>query len=260
MLHVIVPIDFSPSSFNAAHYAAGMYKGNSGITLILYHFYTAGEDTTIAIEFLQSLKEELMEQVNSVETILESGDNFIDSLAAFAHVKAAYMIIMGLTGKTPMAQRFSGTNTLRMTEKGICPVLIVPDNASYNGVSNALITSELKLVEETPCLLTVKRVLKHIKPSLHILNVDPQHYISLTEEIKEESDRMANLLGEFNPEFYFMRLYDFHESVNEFVSEKNIDLIIISPKYHVFFERLFKTLHTKKLIYHTRVPVLTVHE
>lgn len=260
MYTVIVPLDFSHASFNAAHYAAAMFKGHPNARLILYHFYQHGEDTTVAGKFLGSLKEELTAQVSNVETELESGDKFIESFAKFAHVKGAYMIIMGLTGKTPLAQRFSGSNTLEMAEKEVCPVLIVPDGVTYKGMNNVLITSEMKDVEDTPCLLAVKEILKEFKPALHVLNVNSEHYISLTPEVKAERDKMEKLLAEFKPEFYFMRWYDFHESVDVFTKDKNIDLIIIGPKHHSFFDRLFKTQHTKKLIYQSSVPVLAVQE
>jgi nucleotide-binding universal stress UspA family protein len=260
MINIIIPLDFSETSFNAAHYASNMYQGRKDVNLILYHYYTHGEDIEIAKNYLASLQEELSRKGSVVETELESGEKFIDSLAAFANVKRAYMVVMGLTGKTPMAQRFSGSNTLLMSEKEVCPVLIVPEDAVYKNISNALITSELKFVEETPCLLTVKRVLQYFKPALHILNVDPKHYIELTEECKSEKEKMENLMAEFSPQFYFMDLYDFHESVDVFANDHNIDLIIIAPKYHDFFGKLFKTLHTKKLIYQSKVPVLAVHE
>ena len=260
MLNVIVPLDFSQTSLNAAHYAANMFSGKPDVSVILYHYYSDDEDTITARNYLNSLKQEFSTLLNYVEIELESGNNFIDSLAAFAHVKGAFMIVMGLTGKTPREQRFSGSNTLKLSEKEVCPVLIVPDDAVYNGISNALITTELKAVEETPTLLAVKRVLQLFKPSLHILNINSSHYIALTESFKEERDKMEVILSEFNPEFYFMRLYDFHESVDVFARDKNIDLIIIAPRYHNFYERLFKTQHTKKLIYQSKVPVLTIHE
>lgn len=260
MINIIIPLDFSHTSLNAAHYTANMYEGRTDVTLILYHYYSHGEDIETAREYLTSLQEELSRKASVVETELESGEKFIDSLAAFAHAKRAYMIVMGLTGRTPMAQRFSGSNTLLMSEKEVCPVLIIPEEAVYNGISNALITSELKFVEETPCLLTVKRVLSYFKPSLHILNVDPKHYLELTEAVQEEKNKMEALMAEFDPEFYFMDLFDFHESVEAFATQNNVDLIIIAPKYHDFFGKLFKTLHTKKLIYHSKVPVLAVHE
>lgn len=260
MLKVIVPLDFSQTSFNAARYAANMFNGMPNVTIILYHYYASGEDIQTARNYLNSQKQEFSSLLNNIEIELESGNNFIDSLAAFAHVKGAFMIVMGLTGKTPREQRFSGSNTLKLSEKEICPVLIVPDDAVYKGISNALISSELKGVEETPTLLAIKKVLNLFKPSLHVLNIDPSHYIALTKDFKTERDKMEVILAEFNPEFYFMRLFDFHESLDVFARDKNIDLIIIAPRYHNFYERLFKTQHTKKLIYQSKVPVLTIHE
>jgi nucleotide-binding universal stress UspA family protein len=260
MKTVIVPLDFSETSFNAAHYAAEMYHGDDSVTLVLYHFYSKGEDVVTANNYLGTLRTELLSNCGKIETISESGDNLIDSLSAFAHVKSAYMIIMGLTGKSVLTQYFSGSNTLKMAEKNVCPILIVPVDAKYTGIKNVLIASEMKYIEETPVLLAVKRVLHDFKPALHILNVDESHYISLTPEFKEERDKMEALLTEFKPEFYFMRLYDFQESINLFVHDKYIDMIIIEPRHHSFYHKMFKTLHTKKMIYQSKVPVLAVHE
>ena len=262
MFNIIVPLDFSEPSLNAARYAANMYHGRSDVKIILYHFYSKGENITTAKELLNAKKDELSLLVNNIETELESGDYFIDCLAEYAHVTDAFMIVMGLNGNSPKLQRFSGTNTLSLSERGVCPILTVPVDAVYTGIANALISSELKGVEDTPSLLAVKRVLCQIKPlpMLHILNVNAEHYISLNENFKTERDKMENLLIDFKPEFYFMRLFDFHESVNEFVKNKDINLIIIAPKYHNFFERLFKTQHTRKLIYQTSVPVLVIHD
>lgn len=260
MLTIIVPLDFSETSYNAAHYAAEMFKDRTDVNVILYHYYELGTPTTDAALALVTLKAELSTSLPNIETEMESGEDFIDSLAAFAHVRAAYMVVMGLTGKTPLAQRFSGTNTLKLADKEICPVLIIPPGVQFRGIKNVLITSEMKFVEESPALLAVKRVLTYFKPALHILNVDSSHYISLTENFKEQRDRMEELLAEFKPEFYFMRLYDFHEAVNAFAADKNIDIIIIAPKHHSFYERLFKEQHTKQVVYHSTVPVLAVHD
>jgi nucleotide-binding universal stress UspA family protein len=260
MVNVIIPIDFSETSFNAAHYGAKMYANRADVNIILYHFYSSGEDVVVAKNYLDGLQKELVGIAHTMETITESGNSFIESLTAFAHVKAAYMIVMGLTGKSALAQRFSGSNTLKMAEQNICPVLIIPADAAYEGVENVLIASEMKYIEDTPVLLAIKRVLTDFKPNIHVVNVDDSHYISLTKGFKDERDEMEKLLIDFNPEFYFMRMFDFHESINLFVNDKDINMIIMGPKHHSFFERLFKTQHTKKMIYQSKVPVLAVHE
>lgn len=257
---VIVPVDFSETSLNAAKYAADMYANRDDIQIVLYHFYKKEEEVEAALNNLNELKSSLILNCPNIEILNESGDDFIDSLAAYAHVRTAYMIVMGLTGKSAITQWFSGSNTLKMAEKSVCPVLIVPGDAKYSGTDNILIASEMRYVEETPVLLAVKRVLTDFKPRLHVLNVDDSHYISLTTGFKRERDKMEELLAEFKPEFYFMRLFDFHEAINLFVRDQKIDMIIIGPKFHGFFSKLFKTQHTKKMIYQSKVAVLAVHE
>lgn len=258
MITIIVPLDFSETSFNAAHYAVDMFNDRNDVNIILYHYYASGEDVAKATNYLNTFKDGLPHSATNVETAIDSGDNFIDSLAKFGHVKGSFLIVMGLTGKSPLAQRFSGSNTLKMTEKNVCPVLIVPADAKFTSISNVLITSEMKAVEETPTLIEVKKVLDHFKPALHILNVDSSHYISLTTAFKAERDKMEELLADFKPEFYFMRLYDFHEAVNLFTQDKHIDMIhkyysnyLLSKKDRVFVakhSRLLRPLSGKCLL------------
>lgn len=257
---VIIPLDFSEVSYHAAEYAAEMYFHRPDIDVVLYHHADDEDEQQTAQNLLDSLKNQLTPKIFNIETVVESGSNFIDQLADFAKSRNTHLIIMGLTGKTPRGFRFSGSNTLKMTEKAICPVLIVPMDASYRKIRNVLITSEMKSIEESAALSTVKKVLDEYKPDVHILNVDSSHYISLTEDFKRERDKMEKQLAEFNPQFYFMRLYDFHESVNMFSKDKNIDMIIIAPKHHSFFEKLFKVHHTEALIYQTNIPVLTIQD
>ena len=77
---------------------------------------------------------------------------------------------------------------------------------------------------------------------------------------KEKAD-FENMFSDFNPEFYFMRLFDIEEALNLFAKEKNIDLIIAVHRQHSFFDRLFnRSGTTKKLSYQSEVPVLVVHE
>ena len=260
MRTIIVPVDFSEVSYHAAEYAAEMYYQLPNTKVILYHHATSEDDKNAAMGLLESLQSQLASKVSHLEILVDIGSNFIERLSQVAMEKDAHLIIMGLRGKTNRSLRFSGGNTLKMTERGICPVLVVPPGAKYNRIKNVLITSEMKSVEESAALGPVKEVLEEFKPNVHILNVDSTHYISITEDYKKERDKMEAQLAQFNPQFYFMRLFDFHESVNLFSKDKEIDMIIIAPKHHSFFEKLFKVQHAKELIYQTEIPVLTIQD
>jgi nucleotide-binding universal stress UspA family protein len=71
---------------------------------------------------------------------------------------------------------------------------------------------------------------------------------------------MDELLRGFNPEYSFLEAHDFVKGINNYVKDHHADLIITVPHRHNFIADLFSKTHTEKLVYHTDVPVLAVHE
>jgi hypothetical protein len=106
----------------------------------------------------------------------------------------------------------------------------------------------------------IKSVLELFRPNLHIVNVNSEHYVSLTEEFLSKRNRMAELFADYHPEFYFIGTYDFHDTINQFVNDRHIDLIITIPRSHSYIANLFKPSNTKKLVFESTVPVLAVHD
>ena len=58
---ILVPVDFSATSLNAAHFAAKMLPGESEASLILYHVYQEETEEQEVSYKLRTLKEQLQE-------------------------------------------------------------------------------------------------------------------------------------------------------------------------------------------------------
>jgi nucleotide-binding universal stress UspA family protein len=260
MKNVIIPIDFSDTSFNAARYAAQMLAGRKDMNVILYHMFEDEEDAGTTATYLESLKKELKGKgVANIEWVKEQGDDLIDSLSRLAYQKASAFIIMGITGKSAIAQVLVGSNTLKIAKENVCPVLIVPSDASFRGIKNVAFASDFENVELGPSATHLKQFLEVFKPNLHVVNVNSEQYISLTEEYEEKKATLKSILSEYNPVFHFIRLYNVEDAINQFVEDKNIDVIITVPHYHSLWSQIFGS-HTKKLAYQSHVPVLAIHE
>ena len=261
MKDYIIPVDFSETSLNAVRYAANMLSGKPDSHVILYNMFKHEDDGATAGSYLESLKAELVQDgVTNVELVKELGTDLIDNLGRLAYQKTAEMIIMGITEKEEWRQILLGSNTVKMAEENICPVMIIPQHAKFNGINNVALTSDFKNVTETTPVLAIKTVLEVFNAQLHIINIDHEHYVSLTEEFLEERGKMQKMFAEFNPEFYFIGINDFYEAVEEFVKTKNIDMLVIIPKNHRFVNRIFSASHTKKLAFHSPVPILAAHQ
>lgn len=155
---------------------------------------------------------------------------------------------------------FFGSNTLKMVERNVCPVLIVPPAAQFTKIKNVALTSDFKDVDLSIPVVPVKKVLQLFRPALHVVNVNSEHYVSLSEEYLKQRADMLQLFEEFRPEFYFIGTYDVEETINQFVLDKNVDLLITIPRHRTFFTGLYKSSTTKKLAYESAIPILAAHE
>lgn len=260
-MNIIVPVDFSPASLNAAHFAARMLVGQYEAVMVLYHAYESSKKESEVKHDLRELKDALLdEHVIKIETVAEETDNFIESLEKKVRHLDAALVVMGLEEKSKLEQVLLGSNSLRMIEKNVCPVLVIPHDARYNEIKNVALASDFNDVEDTTPIVPVKRILNIFRPSLHIVNVNSEIYVSLTEEYLLQRKKMRDMFAEFNPEFYFITTYDFHETLQQFVKDKKIDLVLTFPRSHSFLSNLIKGSNTKKLVYESSIPVLAAHE
>jgi hypothetical protein len=115
-------------------------------------------------------------------------------------------------------------------------------------------------VESSIPIVPVKRILSIFRPNLHIVNINSEIYVSLSEKYLQERSKMQEMFAEFKPEFYFITTYDFHETLNRFVTDKKIDLVLTFPRTHSFIDSLINGSTTKKLVYESSIPVLAAHE
>ena len=138
--------------------------------------------------------------------------------------------------------------------------MIIPPQAKYTGLKRVVFTSDFKDVARTTPFPSLKKILDIFHPELFILNVDSEHYVELTPEYKLERQAMEDRLGMYNPEFSFLRSYEFLEGINDYVELREIDAIITVPRKHSFLSQLFKTSHTKKLAYYSTVPIIAISE
>ncbi|HUR66859.1 MAG TPA: universal stress protein [Chitinophagaceae bacterium] len=261
MQTVIVPVDFSETSLNATRYATKLLTGHYGVHMILHHVYEKASQAEEITQKLEELKLELREVgIVKTETLAEQGSDFLTELEKLARHRSADLIVMGITGRSAIGQTLIGSNTLKIVERKVCPVLIIPADSKYQDVKNVLLTSDFKNVVANTPSVPIKKLLGTLRPNLHVLNVDSSHYVALTEEYQAEKIGLQQMFAEFSPEFYFMGLHDIDEAISQFAEDKKIDIIIVIHREQSLFSRLFIKSHTKKLVYQSSIPVLAMHE
>src|SRR5690242_14876142 len=205
MHRVIIPVDFSETSLNAARYASKMLAGKENALAILYNNYESQDDLDICINYQESLKREFIKAgVKNVECEREMGGDLIENISRLAHTIRATLIVMGITGKSAIRQAMFGSNTLKLIDRNLYPVMIVPPDATYKGISNVAFASDFKNVEAVTPSALITSVLEMFNPKLHIIHVNKEVYVSLPDEIVAEKGKLAKMFENFNTEFYFI--------------------------------------------------------
>jgi nucleotide-binding universal stress UspA family protein len=271
MQTLLVPTDFSATAMNAARYALQLASQLQIRKMVLYHSYEIPVTIDpmvpgIQMLDLESLKDEsakglenfrvqLMPFANgiSIDTFNEYGA-LSEGLDDVCKKIQAELVVMGITGGGMLEEKFIGSNAISVAKHTNVPVIIVPLHASFSRIEKAMLTSDFDKADKNIPVNLVKKVVKTTGAKLFVFNIRE------AEQDKDEHFSLHELLQDINPSFYLSDNKNYVEAVNAFAAEHDVNLIITIPKKHGFFGNLFAESHTKKLAFHSDVPVMVIHE
>ncbi|HET6225840.1 MAG TPA: universal stress protein [Bacteroidia bacterium] len=72
------------------------------------------------------------------------------------------------------------------------------------------------------------------------------------------SENLKSKLSGIKHQFVFSENENVVEGINEFVKKNKVDIVTIVPHQYNLLERLFHTSISKKLAFHTHVPLLVL--
>lgn len=274
MKTILLPTDFSTVAHNAALYAIAFAKQVKANKIILYNAYQTPVNIDPAMpaiqlldiddlkrtseENLQQFKKELSAHTDNT-VVLETLSEFnllAENIDDVCEKVQADIIIMGITGKSKVEEVLIGSNTISVADNANVPVIIVPAETTYKPIQQVVFACDFrKVVENTP-VAAMRKVMQATGAALHVVHVEK----TASNETAFESLMLDTLLEGLQPQYHFVKHDDFVEGINQFAHEINADLIITIPKKHGWFEGLFKTRHTKKLAFHTHLPLMVIHD
>jgi nucleotide-binding universal stress UspA family protein len=83
---------------------------------------------------------------------------------------------------------------------------------------------------------------------------------ALSESQLEEKQKLVKMFETNEPVFIQLHAYDFVDSINKYIHQQQIDLMVLMPRKLSMWQKLFGYSHTRKLAYHGIAPVLAIHD
>ncbi len=274
MKTIIAPTDFSPVSVNAVNFAADMAIALDA-SLLLFNVYNIpvsyGEVPVVFVSVddikkqsetqLEDLKKNIMHVASGklkVYTESKMG-NTVDELEALCKEIHPLAVVMGAKGRSGLENVLFGSTALNAIRHITWPVICVPAGKEYgDGIKKIGFACDFKQVAETTPVESIKEMVKEFHAELHIINVD--HDDKHSNDTAGASSLLQDMFDDLKPQYHFIDHPDVEEGINEFAENNDLDLIIAIPKKHTLLQGLFKSSNTKKLVFHSHIPVMCVHE
>ncbi len=279
MKNILIPTDFSENSWNAITYALSFFKkANCNFHLL----YVSPYQELIGSESLFKSEDHVVEKVTRsdkeqmnllLKRIQKLSLNtkhrfftiykhifFVNTIRKLVEEKNIDFIVMGTKGASGLKERTVGSNTGDVITKVKCPVLVIPEKAKHNKISEIAFPTDYNIFYKDRILNTITEVLNLNLAALRVLHISKKEQ-ELTDLQKNNKDFLNDYLGKsVEHSFHFLSNPDIEQAVQCFVESRNISMITMVAKNLNFFQRILFQPAIEKISYHISIPFLVLHE
>jgi nucleotide-binding universal stress UspA family protein len=288
---ILVPVDFSPASANAFHYAwqlAERYGASIDVVHAIEYIFEGEQASASGFleNYVQTTKAELETFVSETAKKyfpdaaplgpVAAGPGEISPANNIYKIQARVeygfpeaviedlsqrydMVVMGTGRKSDLAVWVFGSVSVAVSQNAHCPVLLIPPNAEFAGFKNILYASNFES-NDPEKVRQVVSFAKKFEAQVHFVHVG---------KVQEPGDKTEKALFEANykysdPDkpFIFQKIVgdDLTEKLHEYAFDHKIDLFVFVTPRRGFWKTLVHKSHTKEMVQYTTTPVLVVHE
>ena len=288
MKKIVVPVDFSENTECSCNYAIHLAKKEE-TEIMLYHAYmypiASADMTDDVVDSSTLITPEIMDSIEKAAKIgMKRLKNKLDKMLKDEGIKnihlrtkvtngmAEYeildicdtyhpdMVIMSSAGRGHKSDKILGSIALKIMEHAPIPMLTIPENIEYAKIRNVLYITDFD-ESDISAVENLVGMLDPFKVKVHCLHVEHSN--------KDLIDNMLMdyLKEHFEEEFKKGTMFfevvqdkDVLKSVEEYIKDKEINLVALLHHKRGLLSKLFHPSITKKVFYHTSSPLLTFHD
>ncbi|MBN1950430.1 MAG: universal stress protein [Bacteroidales bacterium] len=287
---ILVPVDYSECSLLASRYACKLARLSGAEVLFFHAFYSPAYDL-IELTGNKNTQKKLREEVtqklltselprmtefrkklsdypesrnlNSDRTLSKISPGLASSeIQKQAQEYKPDLIVMGTRGKDKRQNSILGSITEIIIKKIRLPVLAVPENYTFLGPGNLNNILYLTDYDESD-FISIRKLIGFaslMKLTIFCLHVGPKADKWEKMKMRGLKEYFASNYDDINVECEVMEQHaNLLSSIDEYIREKEVNIISITTRKRNIIEKYFKPSITKRLFYHSNVPLLVFH-
>jgi len=286
---ILVPVDYSECSTFASRYAIKI-ACKVGAELKFFHTYYSPAFDLIELAGAVQTQSQLREEVTSnlEETERATAENFIrvmkdyvsecgmaqtnfsyeispgvpeDEIIRFSEEYDPDLVVMGTHGKGTGMGSIIGSVTAAVINRIHYPIMAIPEKYTFVGEKNVKNVLYVTDFDESD-FLTLKKLMNLTEPlhqDIHCVHIgdNPKAWDQVKMDGLMEYFRKA--YGKTQVTYSFIQQKNLLEDLDSLIRERNINVVSLTSHRQSIIEKLFRPSMTKKLFYHTSIPLLVFH-
>ena len=276
MKKILFPTDFSEVANNAFIHALEFAKVVNGELLLLHTFELPIIDNQFVPDNYYNIFDSLQlaqfdmfkEEIPKLRELakehhldhIKLSHKLVDGDLVYAIKKSVEeekidFVVMGTSGATGWESFFVGSNTGAVVTAVDVPVLSVPQEAKFTKIETIGFTTRFREKDKAPLRQVIKMAKKtHATVKCLYVKTSKSDVSEATiEQWKTEFQNEPVQFSIINSDLV-------KETILDFISHKNIDVLAMITHKRNFFSELFKPSLTQKFSNISSVPILAMHE
>lgn len=276
MKKILFPTDFSEVANNAFVHALGLAKVVHAELVLLHTFEFPIVDNQFFPENYQTIFDSLelsqfdkfKDEVPKLRAIAEEnhfGDikishalmdgDLLHNLKEVVKKEHIDYVVMGTAGASGWKETFIGTNTGNAITDLTVPILSVPIGAKYSKLETIGFTTRFR-EKDKEALKKVIAIAKAAHAQVKCLYVRTK----TSDNTEATFEDWENYFKNDPVKFFILPSEKVRETIEEFITHQEIDVLAMLTYKRTFFEWLFGTSFTEKMSNHSNIPILALHE
>ena len=270
--NILVPMDFSKCSKNALKVAIQLAEKWESELRIMHSTFLPSASVGVGDAMVQPVVstyenyddpfEELESEFPGLKNVSyvtkEYHSVVTDAIYTEIEGNKVDLVVMGTKGTHDILEKLIGGITTTVIDFAKVPVLVIPENVSSFDALKIGISADFHQIEPISFNL-VKKLADTFGSEVQIFNIGNEDERM---DFKHSKSKvlLESYFGDHQLSYHQVLDEKASHGIFEYIESHKIDLLVMFPRHHKFWERMFKASETKKVAMKIKIPMLAIHQ
>lgn len=265
---IIFPTDFTTCSTSALKHAVRIAETFYSKLILVHVTFDNRNETAdnpkiqrrIQNNKLNEFKLEILQRnpLLNITTVLLNAEN-AEPILELIEDENADLVVMGAKGEGGIKDISLSTFASEIVENSLCPVLSVPEGNTGYRYQKIVYASDLEHID-VAAIKELTSFATYFNSEVTILNISDQTRRFSEDQLFKFEKLVRETCTYPKLDFIYFHGTDLNFHIQEYLNRNSADLFVITTIKESLVSNLFKDKSTKKLSYHTHLPLLSFHE